>query len=148
MSRQGEFDLCVRETWRDLVGIVLPRAAQRRGWAVTGPAALERVILDAVCDGPWEETARGTGIGIVELVLAIELGERILVGQVDVADLDRRSIRARAAPPDESEVARLLVEAGEENDPLAARAALAAADRLDTLCARAASGRGDRRRRS
>jgi hypothetical protein len=146
MPRHGDFDLCVRETWRDLVGTVLPHAARRRGWAIDAPAAFRRTILDAVCGGPWEETARRTGIGIVELVLAIEFGERMLAGQVDVAELSRRSIRARAAPLDERDLAELLVEAGAEEDECAARAALEAADRLGALCMGAGRARGERRR--
>jgi hypothetical protein len=145
MAEDSDFETCVRRTWRRLVQETMPAQASQRGWPVATPDGFVRVLLDHVYDGPWERHAGGEeAVGPFELVLAIEAGERALAGAVDLSEINRRSLAARAAPLGDEEVAALLAEDGAHPDELAAAAGLSAADLVARICEEAARRRGRR----
>jgi hypothetical protein len=142
MAEDSDFETCVRRTWQRLVGETLPVQAARRHWPVATPDGFVRVLLDHVYDGPWELHAGDEkGVGTIELVLAIEAGERALAGTADLSEMNRRSLAARAAPLGDEEVAALLMEDGAQPDELAAAAGLSAADLVARICEAAARRR-------
>lgn len=142
MSENSDFENCVRRTWRRLVLETLPAEAAGRRWPVATPDGFVRVLLDHVCDGPWERHVdAAAGVNTIELVLAIEAAERVLSGAADLSEMNRRSLAARATPPSDEEVAGLLVEDGAHPDELAAAAGLSAADLVARICEEAARRR-------
>jgi hypothetical protein len=121
MAEDGDFEAVVRRSWAALLEWRLPEAAAERGWPVAGPDGFRRALLDHVCDGPWERACAGAAVGavpILDLVLAVELAERAIAGEVDLAALDRRSREWRAvvglcaAVPDPAKAEALAREAG------------------------------------
>lgn len=98
----------VRKAWQQLIAQDLPRAATARGWSLTAPAEFERVLLDQVHPAPSNTPRRPC---VVDLVLAIELGQRALRGQVCLDAMDRRSRAMRSRPgPRVSDLARILAD--------------------------------------
>jgi hypothetical protein len=147
MADDSNFEHCVQRTWRRLVLEVLPAAAAGRRWPVSTPDGFVRVLLDHVFEGPWERHVGRPdlqAVGAIELVLAIEAGERVLSGKADLSEMNRRSLAARAAPLSDEDVADLLVEDGSEPDALAVEAGLSAADLVARICAEAARRRRNR----
>ena len=69
-----DFEATVRRAFARLTGEDLPRAAAARGWPVRTPEEFERLLVDHVgtADG------RGGASCLFDLVLAVELGERLL----------------------------------------------------------------------
>ncbi len=43
----------LERAWLDLTRHDLPAMARRQGWALRDDHCFQRVILDAVCGGPW-----------------------------------------------------------------------------------------------
>jgi hypothetical protein len=100
LEDDGSFEASARRAWAQLVGAALPAAAEGRGWPVRTPAGFERILLDHALCAPWETTTAGRGVEAVpllELILALEMGERVLDGDADVSELNRRSLALRAA---------------------------------------------------
>ncbi|MFQ8430789.1 hypothetical protein [Amaricoccus sp. W119] len=85
----------VRAVWHRMVAEDLPAAAPRFGWPRWTPAEYERVLLDQIAEAPRDgEPGRRTCV--FDLVLAIELADRALRGQVCMLTLARRSREMRA----------------------------------------------------
>ena len=88
-----------RAHWRDLVERRLPEAARRRaGWPVRLDHCFARILLDNACGGPWREHVRPPAHANMppdHLAEAIRLGEGVLAGAIDLADLNRRSLAWR-----------------------------------------------------
>ncbi len=97
------FEAAVRRAFVDLVYDALPAAACRRGWPVTTPKGFERLLLDHALGAPFETRLRAgptaAMTGLLDLLLAVETGGRILEGRCCVAELDRRSRAMRCAEP-------------------------------------------------
>jgi hypothetical protein len=95
------FDATVRRAFARLTQDDLPRAAAVRGWPVRTPEDFERLLLDHLHDapgGPRPDTC------LFDLVLAVELGERMLAGNLCCAKMSDRLRKAVACagdgPPD------------------------------------------------
>ncbi len=94
MAETATFEATVRAAWRSLVCEALPREACRQGWPMREAPDFERILLDAVTDGPG-------AAGLHEIMLAVELGGRVLDGQTCIRRLDHasRALRAEAERP-------------------------------------------------
>ncbi|TPE51419.1 hypothetical protein [Amaricoccus solimangrovi] len=95
MGRDSEPRLCeanVRALWGRMVGEILPAAAPRFGWPPLTPAEYAEALLDQVRQSPCEP---GRPPCAIDLVLAIELADRALRGQVCMKGLARRSREMR-----------------------------------------------------
>ena len=71
-----------------LTGQDLPRAAEARGWPVRTPAEFERLLLDHLRDDPARTPQSPPAL--VDLVLAVEIGERLLAGNLCCHKMNRR----------------------------------------------------------
>lgn len=102
MRRQNDgTDLAgtARRAWAELVGEVLPAAARSRGWPVTTPSGFERVLLDHVLGAPWETVIgrpSARTAGALDLIFALEMGERVREGSACLSEMNRRSLALRA----------------------------------------------------
>ncbi len=86
----ASFEATVRRAFARLTGEDLPRVAAARGWPVRTPEEFERLLLDR---------APGAGAGapcLVDLVLAIELGEQLIAGKLCCVRMSQR-LRGNAA---------------------------------------------------
>lgn len=100
MDDSKDIETLARRAWAELVTTVLPAAASGRSWPVATPAAFERVLLDNVLGAPWEtvigrpsaETACA-----LDLILALEMGERAREGLACLSEMNRRSLALRAS---------------------------------------------------
>lgn len=106
--RQG-FEAAVRGAFATLVNDRLPAASRGRDWPVVGPEGFKRVLLDHAVGAPWEAALPGSGLpaaSLLDLIVAIEMGERLVEGSACIVRLNRRSRAARAP---EAEPARQAV---------------------------------------
>lgn len=98
-DHSGGLEGRVRRAFEALCSEELPCAARRRGWPVSSAEAFERLLLDHVLDAPWETRLRGPdGACVLDLVLAVEAGARVLEGSLCLSELNRRSLALRAPP--------------------------------------------------
>ena len=74
------FEVSVRRAFARLTGEDLPRAAVARGWPVRTPEDFERLLLDHLRDG--DEPGGRANPSLVDLILAVELGEGLLAGEL------------------------------------------------------------------
>ena len=80
-----DFDATVRRAFARLTGEDLPRAAAARGWPVRTASEFQQLLVDHVRD------VRGRGeCCLFDLVLAVELGERLLSGKLCCKTMSRR----------------------------------------------------------
>ncbi|ACA18873.1 GCN5-related N-acetyltransferase [Methylobacterium sp. 4-46] len=98
----------LQRRWRALVDERLPEAAAARAdWPVRLNHCFARILLDNACGGPWRESVAPpawANMPPTRLAAAVALGEAVLAGEADLADLNRRSLawrgrRRSAAPP-------------------------------------------------
>jgi hypothetical protein len=89
----------LRARWRELVRTRLPRAAASRPhWPVTQDHCFARILLDNACGRPWREAipAPAWREASPELLQqACSLGEAVLDGNADLAELNRHSLALR-----------------------------------------------------
>ena len=116
-------DTARRARWRDLVERRLPEAA-RPGWPVHLDHCFARILLDNACGGPWRDHVRAPAHANMppeRLDAAIALGESVLAGRADLADLDRRSLAWRGklgrSPPRGTRVRGERARQGEDPEP-------------------------------
>jgi regulator of protease activity HflC (stomatin/prohibitin superfamily) len=156
MAQDSDFDSVIRRSWKHLVEQVLPAEADARGWPVATSPGFERVLLDHVLEAPWEEMAAGPGpgaVGVFDLVLAIEIGQRVLDGEIDLSALNRQSLARRAARASDLEIATMIAEEDAEHgeigtaeaERLAAEAGVSAAELVARIRARGMAERAVRR---
>jgi len=93
---EADFAATVRRAFARLTRQDLPRAAAERGWPVREPEAFERLLLEHLRDAP----AAGEEPCLFDLVLAVELGERMLAGNLCCATMNRRTSCAASATRD------------------------------------------------
>ena len=97
-----EFRNTVRRAFARLTREELPAAAVARGWPVRTPEEFEQLLLEHLRDGTSEPAPEGAPDGepcIVDLILAVELGERLLAGNLCCVKMNRR-LRCAAATGD------------------------------------------------
>ncbi len=79
----------------------LPAAARRHPeWPIRLDHCFGRVILDAVCGGPWRDTLASPAWRYLppeRLEAAIALADAILAGEADLAALNAASLAGRRA---------------------------------------------------
>lgn len=81
-------EVTVRAAWRRLISDLLPAAAPRLGCPSLTPLEMEHALLDRISDTP---RASGRDACAIDLVLAIELAERALDGEVCLGKLASHS---------------------------------------------------------
>lgn len=82
--------------WLQLTRTQLPAAAVERAWPLRFDHCFQRVLLDAACGGCWYDHIGGRPAyrHAPEQVLAqaTKIGERLLAGELDLGELNRRSL--------------------------------------------------------
>ena len=87
-----DFEATVRRAFTRLTRDELPKAAVARGWPVRTCEDFERLLLDHLHDAPGEPRPEPC---LFDLVLAVELGERLLAGNVCCHRMSHRNGRAQ-----------------------------------------------------
>lgn len=92
---QGDW---LRARWRELVMKDLPAVTLQRRWPVSEDHCFARILLDNACGRPWRETIappawRNAPDDI--LMQAIMAGDQVLTGDVDLDELNDRSLEMR-----------------------------------------------------
>lgn len=87
--------------WLLLTREVLPALADARGWPVRADHCFQRILLDAACGGCWYNHVSGRPAyrhaEPALLARAVRLAEAAVAGEADLAALNDRSLRWRAA---------------------------------------------------
>lgn len=88
------------ERYQDLTKVTLPRLARdpARRWPVRNDHCFQRIVLDTVCGGVWyDHIARPAYAHLTpqQARHAVLLCEGIIAGDVDLAALNRQSLRWR-----------------------------------------------------
>lgn len=78
----GDFEATVRRAFIRLTSEDLPRAAAERGWPVRSPGEFKRLLLDHLQDLPRPQRPAGANPCLFDMVLAVELGDRLLAGKL------------------------------------------------------------------
>ncbi|WP_287976883.1 GCN5-related N-acetyltransferase [Sphingomonas sp.] len=85
--------------WLRLTRVTLPGLARERGWPVRADHCFQRILFDNAVGGRWYDVvARRPAyrhIAAASLIEAIALGEAAIAGTVDLAALNRQSLRWR-----------------------------------------------------
>ena len=85
--------------WLSLTREAMPAVSEARGWPVRADHCFQRILLDNACGGVWyDRIARRPAYVHAERALldrAITLGEAVLAGTADLADLNARSLAWR-----------------------------------------------------
>ena len=81
-SGNEDFETTVRRAFVRLTSEDLPRAAASRGWPVRTSGEFKRLLLDHLHDLPQPRRPEGANPCVFDMVLAIELGERLLAGKI------------------------------------------------------------------
>jgi hypothetical protein len=101
-----DFETVVKRAFTRLTRQDLPRAAESRGWPIRTPAEFERLLLAHLGNSSGE--ARPC---MVDMVLAVELGEGLLSGELCCHTMNRR-VRCEVAKgdPRRAEALKALLE--------------------------------------
>jgi len=77
----------------------MPAAARGRNWPVRFDHCFQRILLDNALGGRWYDRVAGRpayrAVAAHILARAVELGEAVLAGDVDLRDLNARSLAWR-----------------------------------------------------
>lgn len=96
----------MRRAFARLTREELPRAAAERGWPVRTPEEFERLLLDHLGEGAPKRTPC-----VVDLVLAVELGEGLLSGDLCCRTMSRRRLcEAAKGDPRRAEALKALLD--------------------------------------
>ena len=96
----------MRRAFARLTREELPRAAAERGWPVRTPEEFERLLLDHLGEGQPERPPC-----IVDLVLAVELGEGLLSGDLCCRTMRRQRLcEAAKGDPRRAEALKALLD--------------------------------------
>lgn len=89
----------IEQSWLELTRVVLPSLVRERGWPVSADHCFQRILLDAVCGGPWYGKVAGRPAyrAMDEQLLseAVALAERVASGEADLTMLNTQSLRWR-----------------------------------------------------
>ncbi|MEW4447664.1 GCN5-related N-acetyltransferase [Qipengyuania sp. JC766] len=83
------------DRWFALTRGTMPGVAAGKGWPVRLDHCFQRILLDNAVGGPWREHVAAPAYrNASDAVLreAIRLGEAAIAGELDLADLNRRSL--------------------------------------------------------
>ncbi len=97
------FEVSVRRAFARLTREDLPRAAAARGWPVRTCEDFERLLLDHLRDGDEPGTP-----SLVDLILAVELGEGLLAGDLCCRTMSGRLRKAACEAGDGDPIEALL----------------------------------------
>jgi hypothetical protein len=101
-----DFEATVKRAFARLTREELPRAAESRGWPIRTPADFERLLLAHLGSSPAKATPC-----VVDLVLAVELGEGLLSGHLCCRTMNRRVLcEAAKGDPRRAEALKTLLE--------------------------------------
>ena len=97
--------------YKQLIDKDLPLAAKNKSdaqprWPVHLNHCFGRIILDHICQRPWREIIDPPAVkhmSVAQLGKAVEVGEGILGGTIDLERLNRESLQMRAKSRSESE---------------------------------------------
>jgi hypothetical protein len=101
----SDFEGAVRRAFARLTREDLPRAAAARGWPVRTPQEFERLLLDHIKEAPAPENEPS----LFDLVLAVELGERMLAGNLCCVTMSRRRRCAEIKDPRRADAWKALL---------------------------------------
>jgi hypothetical protein len=101
-----DFEESVRRAFARLTREDLPRAAAARGWPVRTSADFERLLLDHLRDDG--EGGGPAAPSLVDLILAVELGEGLLAGDLCCRTMSGRLRRAACDAGDGDPIEALL----------------------------------------
>lgn len=88
-GESSDFESAVHRAFARLTTEELPRVARERGWPIHRPQDFEQLLLSHVEDVPdGRDCAKPRCL--VDLVLAVELGERLLAGKLCCLTMKRR----------------------------------------------------------
>jgi hypothetical protein len=100
------FEATVRRAFARLTREELPRAAAACGWPVRTPEEFERLLLDHLGDGSAKRPPC-----VVDLVLAVELAEGLLSGDLCCRTMSRRRLcEAAKGDPRRAEALKALLD--------------------------------------
>lgn len=89
--------------WLDLTRREMPALALARDWPVRADHCFQRILLDNAFGGVWYDHVAGrpayTHADPTALAAAVALGEAVIAGKADLAELNRRSLAWRGKRP-------------------------------------------------
>ena len=88
--------------WFALTREALPALAPARRWPVRFDHCFQRILLDNAVGGPWRDHIAAPAYRSAAddvLARALALGEAALLGEADLAELNRRSLAWRGKAP-------------------------------------------------
>jgi len=88
--------VALQRRWLHLTREVMPALARERGWPVRHDHCFQRILLDNACGGRWYDHVKGrpayAHASDAALAEAVRLGEECVGGEVEVVELNRRSL--------------------------------------------------------
>ncbi|WP_221766401.1 GCN5-related N-acetyltransferase [Sphingomonas ginkgonis] len=89
----------LEQRWLELTRTLLPGIARERGWPVNLDHCFQRILLDHACGSCWYEAIAGRPAyrkaSDEQLAAAVDAGEQVLSGTLDLKRLNRESLRHR-----------------------------------------------------
>ncbi|WP_205479642.1 GCN5-related N-acetyltransferase [Sphingomonas arenae] len=89
----------LEQRWLHLTRVALPAVAAERGWPLKDDHCFQRVLLDGACEGCWYDHVSGRPAyrHAPEQLLAraVELGQQLLAGKLDLRVSNRQSLAWR-----------------------------------------------------
>lgn len=88
--------------WFAMTRREMPAVARDRKWPVHADHCFQRILLDNACEGAWRNAITPPAyLNASDAILerAIALGEMALLGEEDLAELNRRSLAWRGKLP-------------------------------------------------
>ncbi|WP_228243631.1 GCN5-related N-acetyltransferase [Porphyrobacter sp. GA68] len=84
--------------WFFLTREKMPQLAAERGWPVRFDHCFQRILLDNAVGGVWRDVIPAPAYRNAtdaQLLAALALGERVVRGEADLAEMNRRSLAWR-----------------------------------------------------
>jgi hypothetical protein len=89
----------LEQRWLTLTREIMPGFAHERGWPVRADHCFQRILLDHAVGGCWYDHVAGRPayrhIAADALARAVEMGEAVVAGTVDLHRLNRQSLTWR-----------------------------------------------------